>query len=408
VPAPANVTATDNCDTSVTVDFNESQSNPGSSCNNTITRTWTATDDCGNTASCTQTITVNDTTPPVISCPPVSVQLLPGDNCPTVVNYSTGAMDNCSGAVPVFCTPPSGSAFPPGVTTVNCTATDGCGNSSSCSFDVTVYTSICGVKFYDANTNGSRDEGEAGIEGWKVKLSGASNAETFTDNDGKYCFTGLLPGEYTVTEVMPDSSWVNTTATSQTFDLTCPAVANFGNVCLGAGGGRTLGFWSNKNGQAILKANDPAWRNLLNGCNLRNADGSHFDISLTASFSSAYSAFRAWLLNATATNMSYMLSAQLAAMKLNVAYGPNGGVNGNSLVFAGASPAGCSVPVNGTGFISINALMADANAELGADGSTPSDDPERVCQEFKKNALDRANNNLNFVQSAPCPFSTPY
>ena len=33
---------------------------------------------------------------------------------------------------------------------------------------------------------------------------------------------------------------------------------NFGNVCVGAGGGRTLGFWSNKNGKALFGAGDLA------------------------------------------------------------------------------------------------------------------------------------------------------
>src|SRR5262249_13802920 len=64
VPAAATVTATDCKGIQVDVSFNETQSKPGSSCNNTITRTWTATDSFGNTASCSQTITVNDTTPP--------------------------------------------------------------------------------------------------------------------------------------------------------------------------------------------------------------------------------------------------------------------------------------------------------------------------------------------------------
>jgi hypothetical protein len=40
--------------------------------------------------------------------------------------------------VPVVCTPASGSFFSKGTTTVTCTATDACGNATSCSFDVTV------------------------------------------------------------------------------------------------------------------------------------------------------------------------------------------------------------------------------------------------------------------------------
>ena len=34
-----------------------------------ITRTWTATDNCGNASTCIQTITVEDVTAPVITCP---------------------------------------------------------------------------------------------------------------------------------------------------------------------------------------------------------------------------------------------------------------------------------------------------------------------------------------------------
>jgi len=48
------------------------------------------------------------------------------------------ATDNCDGVVPVICTPPSGSIFSQGVTTVTCRAHDSSGNTNSCTFTVTV------------------------------------------------------------------------------------------------------------------------------------------------------------------------------------------------------------------------------------------------------------------------------
>src|SRR5207249_2688334 len=45
---------------------------------------------------------------------------------------------NCEGQATVTVTPPSGSTFPKGTTTVNVTATDPAGNTATCSFTVTV------------------------------------------------------------------------------------------------------------------------------------------------------------------------------------------------------------------------------------------------------------------------------
>jgi hypothetical protein len=53
------------------------------------------------------------------------------------VSYAVSSGDGCS-ATTVVCTPPSGSFFPIGTTPVLCTATDACGNTTSCSFTVTV------------------------------------------------------------------------------------------------------------------------------------------------------------------------------------------------------------------------------------------------------------------------------
>jgi hypothetical protein len=107
----------------------------------THTITIRATDNCGGaggTTDATFTLTVNDTQPPVITCPASIITVIPSGNC-VVVNYPAPvAMDNCSG-VTVVCSPASGSCFPAGVTTVSCTATDNSGNQSSCSFTVTTF-----------------------------------------------------------------------------------------------------------------------------------------------------------------------------------------------------------------------------------------------------------------------------
>jgi hypothetical protein len=114
-------------------------------------------------------------------------------------------------------------------------------------------------------------------------------------------------------------------------------------------------------------------------------------------FACDYTAFRNWLLSATATNMAYMLSAQLAAMELNV---EAGFVNGNALVYAPGTNS-----ANALGFATINALMTEANAELTLHPTALAGDSWRSYQEALKNALDKANNNQTFVQPTPCPFT---
>ncbi len=141
VPAPniTLVTATDNCGGVITIthigDVISNQTCPN---RYTITRTYRATDVCGNFAECTQIITVNDQTAPVITCPANITVTTPIGSCTAVVNFVVTATDNCNGAITIVSTPASGTAFPIGVTTVTSTATDACGNSSTCTFTITV------------------------------------------------------------------------------------------------------------------------------------------------------------------------------------------------------------------------------------------------------------------------------
>lgn len=309
----------------------------------------------------------------------------PGPLC-LIANTSSTGWDTCP--------EPSKDA----TVTANVTSTVYFGNLQSAEKD--------GQKFYDANANGDNDDGKV-VEGLKITLTGTAvdgstvgPTDVFTDSSGNYSFPELLPGDYKVEETLPNGNWFNTTPTSITFTLDPGEKEennDFGNLCFGKGGGLTLGFWSNKNGQA--KMNDAPYGvnpelAMLSGLCLRKANGDDFNPS-------SYSNFRNWLLSANATNMAYMLSAQLAAMELNV---EGGFVSGGSLVYA----PGCGNTGVGNNFISVNDLMTAANNALCADGLTLSGDPNRAPQECLKNALDRANNNQNFVQANACTFTSPY
>jgi uncharacterized repeat protein (TIGR01451 family) len=105
--------------------------------------TVTCVGDTGN--PCSFTVTIHDTRPPVdptITCPSnVTVdEEFAGAGSATVNYASPTTTGNC---VTFVCSPPSGSSFPAGTTTVSCTATDSANNSVSCSFTVTVNGSGC-------------------------------------------------------------------------------------------------------------------------------------------------------------------------------------------------------------------------------------------------------------------------
>lgn len=245
-------------------------------------------------------------------------------------------------------------------------------------------------KYYDANANGINDDNQP-ITGWKIRIIDDTELFRFTPVS-----IIVAPDDYVVSEFDPaETNWIHTTSNpvNVTVDAGETETVEFGNLCLGPGGGHTLGFWSNKNGQATMNDGGSVCSELtlLNGLYLRNAAGTRMN------FGCDYTAFKNWLLSATATNMAYMLSAQLAAMELNV---EAGFVNGNALVYAPGTNS-----ANSLGFATVNALMSEANAELTLHPTALAGDSWRSYQEALKNALDKANNNQTFVQPTPCPFT---
>lgn len=100
VPSASNslVTATDNCGGSATVTIShDADVITSSNCINhfTITRTYRATDACGNVTSKSQVITVNGTTPPTISAFPADATYSCSSAVPSADNTLVTAIDNC-------------------------------------------------------------------------------------------------------------------------------------------------------------------------------------------------------------------------------------------------------------------------------------------------------------------------
>ena len=134
------VTAKDYCDEAVHISFEETIEE--TSCNNnyTLLRTWTGTDVCGNTTTESQTIWVEDMTPPTINCP-TDIFIQKAGSCGatdrTDIELPT-AVDNCDGNILVSSSIDLEMDFPVGTTVVTATAIDNCDNKSTCQFNVIV------------------------------------------------------------------------------------------------------------------------------------------------------------------------------------------------------------------------------------------------------------------------------
>jgi hypothetical protein len=207
----------------------------------TTTITWTATNSSGS-ASCQQTITVNDMTPPTISCPaPTSASA--DANCQAAVpNFTTSATvsDNCSApdSITVTQDPAPGTMVGLGQNTVTLTATDGAGNSSTCTTTFTVNDTMPPTVSCPAPTSASADANcQAPIPDVASGAAASDNCGPVTVTQSPAAGTQVGLGSHTITVTATDGAGNSSTCTT-TFTvndttpptITCPANITTNNV----------------------------------------------------------------------------------------------------------------------------------------------------------------------------------
>jgi hypothetical protein len=182
--------ASDACDGSLTGSVVVAGDTVDESTPGTYNVTYNVSDAAGNPATeVTRVVTVEDTLDPVISGAKDIVVSVPAGGMSDPITYSLTATDLCDPSVVVVCVPPSGTAFPVGVNTVNCTATDDEGNVGMASFNVIVLEIAVtpGVRFLDAIS--LRGDPATGATGTIFSINKA-----FLNNNDEVIFDAALSG----------------------------------------------------------------------------------------------------------------------------------------------------------------------------------------------------------------------
>ncbi|RYY81935.1 MAG: gliding motility-associated C-terminal domain-containing protein, partial [Chitinophagaceae bacterium] len=228
-PSFATPTATDNCGGPVTL-TSQKFTTPGTCAGSyTVVKLWTAVDECGNTATTSQTIIVIDTTAPVIDPLPAPTTI----NCPAAPEFAQAtATDVCDTNITLTFEDVTTQGSCAGSYTVvrTWTATDGCGNSSTASQtinvqdvtapEITTQASNITVEC-DGNGNGGA------IQAWLASNGGASATDACSSVTWTNDFSTLsadCSAAVTVTFTATDACG-NASTTSATFtvnDTTAP------------------------------------------------------------------------------------------------------------------------------------------------------------------------------------------
>jgi hypothetical protein len=198
VAANGSATATDACDSQVTISSSDELLPGNCPGNYSIRRTWTAVDDCGNRSQCVQTIRVQDITAPVITCPGDKLLDCPADTS-VAANGSATATDACDNQVTISSSDETVPGNCPGNYTIRrtWTAVDDCGNRSQCVQTIRVQDTTAPVITCpgDKLLECSEDTG-VGANGSATATDACDNQVTISSSDETV--PGNCPGNYTI------------------------------------------------------------------------------------------------------------------------------------------------------------------------------------------------------------------
>jgi hypothetical protein len=189
--------------------------------------TCNASDAAGNSSSKSFHVTIQDTTGPAMTGVPSNMTVTTGNASGTTVTFTTPtANDLVDGPEPVTCTPPSGSNFPPGTTTVHCDASDSSGNTTDTTFTVTVNVSTESTPPVISGLPGNTSQEATGPYGvhftFNITVKDPDDAGTFQCTGGpvaNYAFPVVNMNNYSYTVTAPVG--VDT--------ITCNATDSHGN-----------------------------------------------------------------------------------------------------------------------------------------------------------------------------------
>ncbi|MEZ4794479.1 MAG: HYR domain-containing protein [Flavobacteriaceae bacterium] len=202
--------------------------------------TYQGTTPSGLTATCSYTVTIIDTTPPVISNCPANITVNAGPGaCGAVVNYTAPtATDNCLAFFAQVQGLASGSSFPVGTTTNTWVAADFGGNQVDCSFTVTVVDTTppsitCNFSTVNAQTDPGQCTRTVVSTAFNPIVGDNCSSVTVTNdftNSNTLVGAALPVGQTTVTWTAEDTDG-NTSTCATTFfifdaidpEITCPA-----------------------------------------------------------------------------------------------------------------------------------------------------------------------------------------